>query len=264
MIEKYVAPGMWDYLTDMSNYKKDLPIYVDDPFSEDQLDRLNAIFNELLSRTPEYEKLPGDQEEFRGKEWYDPKKVIHMSREMLEFEAPKDVEQTIDGVLKPLYDGEVKLAHYQYIDYDLRHGEGKYAPSLPPHIDNSEDIITFNYMLDGNIDWDLFVDGQRYTLRKGQAIVFSALNQPHFRPKRKWKQGEFVKILSFDYSPLHDFRFTGKEYHLDPMKYQDRLEKYIRLVNMHPKMQQAWQLYNAVGLEDGIPESEHAVILEEN
>lgn len=259
-MEKFTAPGMWDYLTDMADFNKDLPFYVDDLFSEDQVARLNAIFDDLLAREPEYYLVPGGQEEYRGKNWYDPKRVVHMSRQMLEYDCPKDIEKTMDDVIKPLYKKEIKLAHYSYIDYNPIHGEGRYAPSLPPHIDNSEDIATFNYMLDGNIDWDLYVNNQRYTLRKGQAIVFSALNQPHFRPKRKWKPGEFVKILSFDYSPLTDFRFTGTDYALDPVKFPERVQEYLQAVNQHPKMQSAWQLYETLGQESGIPSDLHGML----
>jgi len=258
MSDKITDGGMWNYLTDMSEFKKELPFYVDDLLSEEQVQSLNSIFDELLAREPEYYRMPGDQEEYRGKDWYDPKRVVHMSRQMLEFECPEDIEKTLDEVVKPVYPEEIKLAHYSYIDYDLRHGEGRYAPSLPPHIDNSEDIVTFNYMLDGNIDWELYINDVPYTLRKGQALVFSALNMPHFRPKRKWKEGEFVKILSFDYSPLTDFRFTGKDYALDPLKFPERVERYIESVNNHPKMQSAWTLYTELGIAEGIPEGLHA------
>lgn len=253
---------MWDYLTDMSKFKKDLPFYVNDPFTDEQVQRLEQIIAELKQREVNYTRLP-DRDEYVGDNWYDPRKVTHMSREMIEFECPKDIEEVMDEIAKPLYEEELHLAHYNYIDYNLEHGDGQYAPSLAPHIDNSEDVVTFNYMLDGNIDWDLYVDGERYTLRKGQAVVFSALNQPHFRPKRKWKEGEFVKIISFDYSPPDDFRFTGEDYALDPFKYPKRRAEFAKAVNTHPKMLAAWKLYNDLGAAEGIAEDTHGVILDE-
>jgi hypothetical protein len=119
-------------------------------------------------------------------------------------------------------------------------------------------------MLDGNIDWELYIDDKKYTLEKGQAIVFSALNQPHFRPKRKWKKGEFVKILTFDYSPLSDFRFTGGEYALDLERFPERLKPYLDAVNSHPKMQASWMLYNSLGIESGIADPEIHATWEED
>lgn len=161
-----VAP-MWTYLNSMEKYTETLPIYVESPFSKIQIEELTKIINDKLSVNPDYYLVPGGQEEYRGNNWHDPKKVVHMSREMVEFDAPLDIELTMDKHVKHLYSEEIKLCHYSYIDYDLRHGEGRYAPSLPPHIDNTETLVTFNYMLDGNIDWDIYIDGKPYSLKRG-------------------------------------------------------------------------------------------------
>lgn len=254
-----VAP-MWTYLNSMEKYTETLPIYVESPFSQDQIDSLNKIIDDKLAVNPDYYLVPGGQEEYRGANWHDPKKVVHMSREMVEFDAPADLELTMDKYVKHLYSEEIKLCHYSYIDYDLRHGEGRFAPSLPPHIDNTETLVTFNYMLDGNIDWDIYIDGKPYSLKVGDAILFSAINQVHFRPKRTWKPGEFVKILTFDYSPLTDWRFTGEQYPLDALKFQDTVKQYLEDLRQHPKLQEAWNLYNDLGLKDGISVDNHGVI----
>ena len=94
-MEKYKIPEMWDYLTDMEKYNQELPIYVEKPFSQNQIERLEAIIDEKLSVSAEQFLMPGGQEEYRGKDWFDPKKVTHMSREMVEFIAPEDVEKTM-------------------------------------------------------------------------------------------------------------------------------------------------------------------------
>lgn len=261
-MEKYKIPEMWDYLTDMDKFKKDFPVYVDSPFSDTQIKTLTDIIDERLAVQPERYLMAGGQEEYRGRDWFDPKKVTHMSREMVEFIAPQEIEDVMDEHVLPLYEDQIKLCHYSYIDYDPRHGDGRYAPSLPPHIDNTETIVTFNYMLDGNIDWDIYVDEKCYTLKKGDALIFSAVNQPHFRPKRKWKEGEFVKIVTFDYSPLNDWRFEKRDYPLDPEKFQDRVQEYLKAVNEHPRMQSSWNLYNKLGEEAGIPNDLHGVLLE--
>jgi len=258
MMDKDVP--MWNYLSGLDNYTESLPIYVESPFSESQISALKEIIDDKLAVSANYYLVPGGQEEYRGQNWHDPKKVVHMSREMVEFDAPSDIEQTMDKHVKHLYPEEIKLCHYSYIDYDLRHGEGRYAPSLPPHIDNTETIVTFNYMLDGNIDWDIYIDNKPYSLKTGDAILFSAINQVHWRPKRSWKEGEFVKILTFDYSPLSDWRFTGESYPLDPVLYQDRVQKYLDKLHEFPQIQEAWNLYNKLGLENNIPVDKHGLI----
>ena len=150
-----------------------------------------------------------------------------MSRMLIEFDCPPEVEAVMDSYAKPVHQREIALCHYNYIDYNMKYGEGKYAPALPPHLDADENLVTFNYMIGGNVhDWTLWIDDKEYELKENDAIVFSAVNQVHWRPKRKWKEGEFVEIVSFDYCPITNYRFTGEENPIDPFKYAEKRKAY--------------------------------------
>jgi len=254
---------MHKYLVGLDKYKADLPIIIKNPFTKEQLDLFLASVKKSQDEASSqelYSRIPNQPEQYYGPKWYDPKYITFMSRELTEFDIPKECEDVMDGHIKPLYPDDLKLAHWNYINYDLKYGNGVYAPSLPPHIDSTETILTFNYILDGNIDWDIYIDNKKYSVGNGDAVIFSALNQVHWRPKRKWKKGEFLKVLTFDYSPPTDWRFTKERDPLGILDQQEALEKYIEDVNSRLEMMEAWTLYNNLGLEIGIGLDRHAEI----
>lgn len=247
-----VAP-MHKYLTGFDNYNDNLPIYIEKPFSDDQVERLRSIIEFGKARQSEDRAIPGSQEQYNGMHRLDPKKIVHMSRLMLEFDCPPDIEKTMDGYCKPIYKDDIRLCHYNYIDYNIKYGDGRYAPSLPPHLDADENLVTFNYCLDQNVeDWEVWVEDKPYTLKKGDALIFSAVNQVHWRPKRKWQEGEYVEIVSFDYCPPTNYRFTGQDNPIDLFKYPEARAAYIQESNNKPEFQLAWNIYNTMGLKDGI------------
>lgn len=257
---------MHKWLTDFDKYNKELPIYVEKPFNDDQVKQLRDIIekNRALMTAGQYDRLQGTQEQYYGETRFHPKKIVHMSRLLIEFECPPEIEAVMDSYAKPIHKDPIRLTHYNYIDYNMAYGDGKYAPALPPHLDADENLVTFNYCLDQNIeDWTLWVDDKEYELKKGDAIIFSAVNQVHWRPKRKWKEGEFCEIVSFDYCPVTNYRWMNQHNPIDPMFFHEKREAYNLEVSQHPKMIAAWEIYNAQGNEDGIHESQIAGFVNE-
>jgi hypothetical protein len=252
---------MHKYLTGFDRYNTELPFIVEKPFTDDQIARLRDVIETNRQRNPEYRQVPSPtgQEQYNGTHQFDPKKIVHMSRLLIEFECPADIVETMDAVCKPIHKDPIQLVHYNYIDYNLKHGEGKNAPSLPPHLDADENLVTFNYCLDQNIeDWEVWVEDKPYTLKKGDAIIFSAVNQVHWRPKRKWKEGEFVEIVSFDYCPPTNWRLTGHDNPIDPFLFPEKREEYTMSLSQHPAFQTAWRIYNDMGREIGIHDQDLA------
>lgn len=255
-------PGLHKYLTGFEKYNKALPFYIKDLFNKDQIDRLRSIIEE--NRKIESFVI-GDrvedgyirQSEFKSR--YQPKIPKNMSRMLIEFDMPEDCEQLLDSIAKPLHQEEIALCHWNYIDYNKKYGYGDNSPALPPHLDADENLVTINYCLDTNIEWDLYVGNwndtknfTRYTLRAGETIVFSAVNQIHWRPKRKFKDGDFCEIISMDYCPINSYRFTGETNPIDPEIHPDRRKIYLDELQSRPDMAAAFDLWNKEGLQDGI------------
>jgi hypothetical protein len=253
---------MHQWLTGFDKYNTELPIYIEKPFSDDQVSQLrNAIEvnRKLMDNDPGYHAIPGSQEQYYGSTRFHPKLITHMSRLLIEFECPPEIERVMDEYCKPIYKDPIRLTHYNYIDYNMKYGDGKTAPSLPPHLDADENLVTFNYMIGGNIDdWTLWVEDRPYDLKLGDAIIFSAVNQVHWRSKRKWKPGEFVEIVSFDYCPMTNYRWTGQQNPIDPQSFPKEREKYQQLVDKHPANLLAWSMYNSEGETIGLGHGEIA------
>ena len=256
-------PGLHKYLTGFENYNKPLPFYINDLFNNNQINNLRSLIEE--NRKIE-SFIIGDrvedgyirQSEFKSR--YQPKIAKNMSRMLIEFDMPKDCEDILDNIAKPLYKNEIALCHWNYIDYNLKYGYGDNSPALPPHLDADENLVTINYCLDSNIEWDLYVGNwedtsnfTRYSLKPGQAIVFSAVNQIHWRPKRKFIKDEFCEIISMDYCPVTSYRFTGDTNPIDPEKYPNRRKQYLNELHARTDMMTAFDLWNKEGLNNGIP-----------
>lgn len=253
---------MHKWLTGFERYNQELPIYIEKPFTEDQIKQLRDVIEanrKLMDNDPGYHSLPGQQEEYYGSSRFHPKLITHMSRLLIEFNCPPEVEKVMDEYCKPLHKDPLRLTHYNYIDYDMKYGDGRNAPALPPHLDSDENIVTFNYMIGGNVDdWTLWVEDKPYDLKLGDAIIFSAVNQVHWRSKRKWKAGEFVEIVSFDYCPPTNYRWTGQGNPIDPEFHLDERIKYQQEVDKHPANLLAWDIYNTEGEALGFKHEEIA------
>lgn len=262
MIHQTSIPGLHKYLTGFENYNRSLPFYIKDLFSEDQVGRLRNLIEE--NRKIE-SFIIGDRvedgyirkSEFKSK--YQPKIAMNMSRMLIEFDMPSDCEEILDSIARPLHKKEISLCHWNYIDYNKKYGYGDNSPALPPHLDADENLVTINYCLDTNIEWDLYIGNwndtknfTKYTLRPGETIVFSAVNQIHWRPKRKFKDGDFCEIISMDYCPVNSYRFTGEANPIDPELYPDRRKKYLDELQSRPDMIAAFDLWNQEGLKHGI------------
>jgi hypothetical protein len=261
-MEDSAMAELHNYLTNFDKYTKSFPFYVDNLFSEDQISKIRYLLDENKKIEP---FVIGDRiedgyirtSEFKSR--YQPKIAKNMSRTLIEFDMPEDCEKRLDEIAKPLYNGDIALCHWNYIDYNLSHGYGDNSPALPPHLDADENLVTINYCLDTNIEWDLYVSTdkdsskfEKYSLGAGQTIVFSAVNQIHWRPKRKFKQGEFCEIISMDYCPTNSYRFTGEDNPIDPEKYPSKRKEYLDKLQSRPDMQAAFKLWNDEGLAQGI------------
>lgn len=243
------------YLTTMEKFNKELPFYVDNLFSIEEIEELKSIIYKNKNQLDPVVYKP--LETLQNPESYDasrfqPKYIEYMSRVLVEFLIPKNIETKLDLIAKPLHKEEIALCHYNYIEYNKKYSNGKKSPSLEPHIDADENLITINYQLDSNIEWDVIIEGKSYSLKNNQAIIFSAVNQVHWRPKRKFKEGEFLEIISMDWCPINSYRFTGENNPIDPVLHSDKRKQYIESLNSHPKFISAWNQYESEGEKIGI------------
>jgi hypothetical protein len=252
-------PEIHKSLTSFEKFNTGLPFYVDNLFTEEELIQLKNIIYTNKDMLRPIVQRPREQTEEAHYFRFRPKHVQHMSRAMVEFIMPKNLEAKLDILAKPLHKDPIALCHYNYIEYNKKFSEGKKDPILPPHVDADENLITINYCMGGNINWDLYIGNEedgtkftKYSLDPGQTLVFSAVNQVHWRPRRKFADGEFLEILSMDYCPVTNYRFTGELNPLDGNLYPEVRRQQQLELNETPQFKSAWSLYKELAIRDGL------------
>ena len=70
-------------------------------------------------------------------------------------------------------------------------------PKLQEHYDTNMGgpMVTIDVQMASSMDWPLLVDGKEYTLKDGQALLFSGTNQLHGRPDIRFTDEDYVHML---------------------------------------------------------------------
>lgn len=111
----------------------------------------------------------------------------------LNYLIPKDIKNTLVGFAKSSgYSAHLNSA--TYTEYSLKYG----APELRSHKDRVNHFWLVDYQLDSNIDWDIYVEGESFTLKNNEAIAFHPGSLEHGRPEKIFNDGEFVSMIFFD------------------------------------------------------------------
>jgi hypothetical protein len=106
-------------------------------------------------------------------------------------------------------------------------------PTLMPHQDRSETHVAlmFTVELDTNIDWDFYVEDEKFTMEKNKGIWFSGTHQSHWRPDYDFQEGDYYDIIlcqthsSLDDNPLEEEHWLDGDDHSNEVS-----EKYAKLL----------------------------------
>lgn len=147
---------------------------IKDVFSEQQIAYLNNLIKD------NYNKIELNSDPERGRD------DIHIGNNV-----KNDIKET---VLKHFLE-EYFVEHISYSEYNNHH----INPNLPRHKDPgySSDSLTFDYNLDSTIDWPLCIEDECYSLSNNEAIIFSPIEQWHYRPEIIFKNEDYVRIIFF-------------------------------------------------------------------
>ena len=107
--------------------------------------------------------------------------------------------------------GETALPSYwKWCRYSPTYG----TPNIPPHIDINACTYTIDLQLDGNIDWEIFVDGIPYMMQNGDALLYLGSDQFHWRPKCPTSNRKSFLEMCFIHfvEPDHWYHTKGKEW----------------------------------------------------
>jgi hypothetical protein len=112
---------------------------------------------------------------------------------ILELNFPENIRQKITKICGDILGTEVFFTHGAYAEYSNVYGN----PNLPPHFDGDNNILFVDYQLESNTSWDLGIDVKSYPLQDNSALIFDTNKHVHWRPRKNFKDGEYVKMLFF-------------------------------------------------------------------
>ena len=147
-----------------------------------------------------------------------------LSYNMFHIELPEHIISKLTEIAENISGVKVKRPEYNVSRYEMVQSNcGKtYTPLLYPHTDDAFIVpkITLDLQLRANVSWDIAVDNWEsvtsYTLSDNEMLSFSGTHQVHWRPKREFKQGEFLDMMFLHFEPIDGETLSSA--HINEMK----------------------------------------------
>lgn len=122
---------------------------------------------------------------------------------------------------------QLGLFFSRYINF-----KGK-SPELHPHLDNynpkTDHGLTFTYILNSSIDWDIYAQSTRFPVKHNDIVILSGSTHAHWRPKIEFKDNDYYDII------VGHFLLDGMEQDLVPDNYKEIMQQ---------ERQKYWGLWN--------------------
>lgn len=109
----------------------------------------------------------------------------------------------LDAIVEQVYGSKLDFNGATYVKYSNEFG----VPTLPPHFDGDSTELIINFQLSSNTSWDIGLGMDLYALEDNSALIFHPNEVAHWRPRKKFADGEFVKMMFFRYNA-----FIKKDY----------------------------------------------------
>lgn len=176
---------------------------VKDVFSNEEIsDILFCINKELSTReTLEWDDKVNGRVFDQGKKIYIKRRLL-ARLDMNKIYLPKHILDKVIALAYDLYNldhGQItNLVSVSYVEYNHKYGN----PILVPHKDYGQCGLILDYQLDSNIDWPIMVDGEEFNLKNNELLSLFPLSQYHWRPAIKWENGNFLKMLFFEFGTI--------------------------------------------------------------
>jgi hypothetical protein len=82
-----------------------------------------------------------------------------------------------------------------YVEYNPKYG----VPVLNLHKDNGSCGLILDYQLESNVVWPFGVEDSLYELEDNSVLAMYPITHYHWRPEIKWSDGDFVKLVFFEF-----------------------------------------------------------------
>jgi hypothetical protein len=187
------------------NKSIDTKIYKDF-FTQEELSRINECINKQKQLTP-------------GSGFYAPTVQPSLSRVHIEIIYPEDILKKMEDFASELCGEDVVLTHNSYYHYNKKYNPEMETPVLKPHrdFDNYYSKLTLDYQLEKNVDWDILIEDERYSLEFGDMLAFWGAGLVHWRENKLLDENESTSVLTLhfsnkeDHQKLNNFARTTEE-----------------------------------------------------
>jgi hypothetical protein len=116
--------------------------------------------------------------------------------EMKHINLPEDIIGKLYYTVKNSSDEEfpnLAFGFVIYAEYSKKYGNN---PMLDPHFDISDaHTIILDYQLESNTSWDITVESETFSIYDNSGLLFEPEGNVHYRPIKKFDDGEFIKML---------------------------------------------------------------------
>lgn len=173
--------------------------------------RINDLFSpeDIISIVEHFNDNPEDNENFS------------ISEELGRYQFPvrrlsENIQENLLAIANSISDFDCGFSGATYAEYNSKYG----TPRLPPHFDGDWNDLIINYQLTSNTDWSIGVDLNVYEMKDNSALVFNPNKNVHWRPRKIFHEGEFVRMIFFrfynsknisDYSHLNQQEYKNFE-----------------------------------------------------
>jgi hypothetical protein len=123
----------------------------------------------------------------------------------------KDIENKLLEIANSVSDFKCGFSGATFSEYNPKYG----VPRLPTHFDGDWNDLIINYQLESNTNWDIGVDFDLYKMSDNSALLFNPNKNVHWRPRKLFKDGEFVKMIFFRFhnaENISDYSHLSKYY----------------------------------------------------
>jgi hypothetical protein len=122
---------------------------------------------------------------------------------------PEHIENKFLKYAEDIAGVKLRLLEYNFSRYENSEYNGKkYYPLLFPHTDEAFNgpRVTLDYQVRSNIKWSIIVDDwnslKEYELNDNEILTFSGTHQIHWRPKKDFKDEDFLEAIFLHFEPV--------------------------------------------------------------
>ena len=154
-------------------------------FTPEELDTIKSLYIEASSRS----NLSEEEAQYP----YEELGRFHIEGVFL----PEHIQKKLEGLVnlerpEPLESLEM-LNPPLYVEYNAKYGQ----PNLQPHVDGDFTDFIIDFQLESNTAWPLGLNEEVYPLEDNEALLFNPNTNIHWRPRKDFQPGEYVKMIFF-------------------------------------------------------------------